>query len=319
VRQYWVLVQPVIRLDGPLPHAETTRLRRRSRPVRPRGGAALIAAFARRGAILLVGLVGLLLLPRAALAGDVPGPVGAAKTPAPATKPTGPRVAILEMALEGEGAAPAMAMQLQDGFVLGLLRAGIDVIDSADVDKRLAGSPELKGCDSSPCLKKAGQLLAARYALRVKVALSGNSYTMTTRLFSTEGAAPAALPIATLSRSCIVCTVGEARDAMIKLADGMRARIETESAPAAAPPMASEGGGSRLGPLAALAAGVAAVALGAAVVSAAGPGDKGQAALGGTFVGAGLTTSAVALFLALRSPDPTAAAKTALSEGLWTF
>jgi hypothetical protein len=257
----------------------------------------------------------------------IPAPVPAGKpssgkdaAAAPgAIKPTGPRVAIIEMALEGEGAAPAMAMQLQDGFVLGLLRSGIDVIDSADVDKRLAASPELKGCDSSPCLKKAGQLLAARYALRVKVALSGNSYTMTTRLFSTEGAAPAALPIATLSRSCIVCTVGEARDAMIKLADGMRARIETETTPLAPVPPPPESNGSRLGPLTALAAGVAAVALGAAMISAAGAGDKGQSALGGTFVGAGLTTSAVALFLALRSPDPSAAVKTALSGPGWTF
>ena len=247
-------------------------------------------------------------------------PSGPAKTSAaPPGKATGPRVAILEMALEGEGAAPAMAMQLQDGFVLGLLRAGIDVVDSADADKRLAGSPELKGCDSSPCLKKAGQLLGARYALRVKVALSGNSYTMTTRLFSTEGAAPAALPVATLSRSCIVCTVGEARDAMIKLADGMRARIETETAALAPPPPPSDSGGFRLGPLTALAAGVVAVALGAALVSAADADGKGQAALGGTFVGAGLTTSAVALFLALRSPDPSAPAKTALQGGLWTF
>jgi hypothetical protein len=280
--------------------------------------------------LVVIAVCGLVLgFPASAHAANPPATAPAATAPAVKptagkdalgpNKPTGPRVAIIEMALEGEGAAPAMAMQLQDGFVLGLLRSGIDVIDSADVDKRLAASPELKGCDSSPCLKKAGQLLAARYALRVKVALSGNSYTMTTRLFSTEGAAPAALPIATLSRNCIVCTVGEARDAMIKLADGMRARIETESTPLTAAPPPPESGGSRLGPLTALAAGVAAVALGAAMISAAGAGDKGQSALGGTFVGAGLTTSAVALFLALRSPDPSAAVKTALSGRPWTF
>ena len=234
-------------------------------------------------------------------------------------KAAGPRVAIIELALEGDGAAPALAMQLQDGFVLGLLRAGIDVIDSADVEKRLAGSPELKGCDSSPCLKRAGELLGARYALRVKVALTGNSYTMTTRLFSTQGAAPAALPVATLSRSCIVCTVGEARDAMIKLADGMRARIETETASVAPPPTSVDTGGSKVGALTALAAGVVAVALGAAVISSAGAADKSQAALGGTLVGAGITTSAVALFLTLRSPDPAAAKKTALVPGFWRF
>jgi hypothetical protein len=106
---------------------------------------------------------------------------------------------------------------------------------------------------------------------------------------------------------------------MIKLADGMRARIETETAPLAPAAPAADAGGSRLGPLSALAAGVAAVAIGAAMISAAGAGDKGQAGLGGTFVGAGLTTSAVALFLALRSPDPSAAAKTALFGAPWTF
>jgi hypothetical protein len=272
---------------------------------------------------MLAAAVLLLLLLRATAAHAAPTtstPAPAPKPPSPGTpsKPGGPRVAILEVALEGEGAAPAMTMQLQDGFVLGLLRAGIDVVDLADVEKRLAGSPELKGCDSSPCLKKTGQLLAARYALRIKVAMNGNSYTMTARLFSTEGAAPAALPVATLSRSCLVCTVGEAREAMIKLADGMRARIETETA-AVAPALPADSSGSKLGPLSVLAAGVVAIALGAAVVSAAGADAKGQAALGGTFVGAGLTTSAVALFQALRSPDPSAPAKTALLHPLWSF
>ena len=45
---------------------------------------------------------------------------GAPPPPAPAQPPpTRPRIAITELTLEGEGAAPALAMQLQDGFVLG--------------------------------------------------------------------------------------------------------------------------------------------------------------------------------------------------------
>jgi hypothetical protein len=254
-----------------------------------------------------------------------PGAPATSRSPAlppaaPARRPTGPRVAILEMGLEGEGAAPALAMQLQDGFVIGLVRSGIDVVDSADVDKKLAGSPELKGCESSPCLKRAGELLGARFALRVRVALTGNSYKMAARLFSTEGAAPAALPVATLTRSCDVCTVGEAREAMIKLADSMRGRLEAETASLAPPPPPPPEGNPHLGPLAVLGGGVLAVALGAAIIASAGDSDKGRAALGGTFLGAGITTSAVGLVMTLAAPAPTPnAAKTAMLYGRFAF
>jgi hypothetical protein len=249
--------------------------------------------------------------PRASTAPQ-PEPGGGSKPPAPgatrvlpasaARKATGPRIAIVDLTLEGDGASPALGMQLQDGFVLGLVRSGFDVTDFADVSKKLAASPELIGCESSPCLKRTGDLLQARYALRVRVLLTGNSYRMTARLFSTEGAAPAALPIATLSRNCDVCTVNEAREAMIKLADGMRLRIEADSAvltPAAVPPPPPP---SYVGPLLALGVGVAAIAVGAAVISSAGDTDKGRAAIGGTLLGAGLTTSAAALFFTLRLP-----------------
>ncbi|HEY0714930.1 MAG TPA: hypothetical protein VGF45_19780, partial [Polyangia bacterium] len=142
------------------------------------------------------------------------------------------------------------------------------------------------------------------YALRVRVALTGNNYRMTARLFSTRGAAPAALPIATLSRNCDVCTVNEAREAMIKLADGMRARIEAHNAVVVPPPPPPPPAPSRAGPLLALGAGVAAIAAGAAVIASAGPTDKGRAAAGGTLLGAGLTTSAVGLFFTTRLPAP---------------
>ncbi len=210
-------------------------------------------------------------------------------------------------------------MQLQDGFVLGLVRGGLDVIDSGDVEKQLVDAPELKGCASSPCLKRTGELLAARYALRVRVALTGNSYRMTARLFSTEGASPAALPVATLSRSCDVCTVGEARDGMMKLADGMKTRIDTDVLAAAPPAPVVEQGPSRLGAYAALGLGLGAVALGAAVIAASDADDKPQTAFGGALVGAGLATSTVGLVLMFRSPDVSAPLKTALIGVRGTF
>src|SRR5580692_10888179 len=94
------------------------------------------------------------------------------------------RVTIPEFQLEG--GAPALSLQLQDGFVLGLVRAGVQVLDPVDVGRKLEATPELKGCDSSPCLKNIGRLLSVRYVLRVKIDVSGNTYKMVARLFSTE-------------------------------------------------------------------------------------------------------------------------------------
>src|SRR5689334_15829945 len=99
------------------------------------------------------------------------------------------RVAIPEFQLEG-APPPALGLQLQDGFVLGFVRAGIQVVDPADAAKRLEGHPELQRCDASPCLKAMGQLLDVGYVVKVKVEIAGNSYKTVGRLFTTEGSAP---------------------------------------------------------------------------------------------------------------------------------
>jgi len=145
------------------------------------------------------------------------------------------RVAIPEFQLEGSP-PPALGIQLQDGFVLGWVRAGAHVLDPADTAKKLEGHPELQRCDASPCLKAIGQVLDVGYIVRVKVEIAGNSYKSVGRLFTTEGAAPAALPIATESKSCDVCTVAEARAVMLRLADGLRAHIEEKEPPVPPPP-----------------------------------------------------------------------------------
>src|SRR5438477_2029626 len=143
------------------------------------------------------------------------------------------RVTIPEFQLEG--GAPALSNQLQDGFVLGLVRAGIQVLDPGDTAHKLEGHPELAHCDASPCLKSVGQILDVGYIVRVKVDVAGNSYKSVARLFSTEGAAPADLPIATESNRRDVCTVGEARATMLRLADAVRSHID-EPIPVPAPP-----------------------------------------------------------------------------------
>ena len=260
---------------------------------------------------------------RAAPAPTTPAPPPPAPVPAPAvTTPaapaptTGPRprIAITELTLAGEGAAPALAMQLQDGFVLALVRAGIDVLDSSDVAKRLAGAPELQGCETSPCLKRTGDLLGVPFVIRVKVDNVGNSYKMTARLFSTQGAAPAALPVAAQSRACDVCTAQEAREQMIRLADGLRPRIEEHTALPPPPAPRPDDGPARWPGWIAVGAGVLGVVAGALVVNSAGTGSQRRAALGGVLMGAGLTTSVVGLYATI-APRSSPGARPAVALG----
>jgi hypothetical protein len=239
---------------------------------------------------------------RAPVPAPPPPPAGVTTPPVP--PPPKIKVAITEHALEGEGAAPALAMQLQDGFVLGLVRGGVDVLYSSDVAKRLAGKPELEGCETSPCLKRLGELLAVRYVIRVRVSLTGNSYKMTARLFAVEGATPGALPVAAQSRGCDVCTAGEAREQMIRLADGVRMRIEEHTAPPLGPPPGPPPRSARAVPWLAVAAGLVAIVGGAVAVRTADSDDKPRSAVGGALMGAGAVTSALGLYFSLSSVPP---------------
>lgn len=228
------------------------------------------------------------------------------------------RLAVPDFKIDGEG-TPALALQLQDGFVLGLVRAGVQVLDPLDVSRRLEASPELKGCESSPCLKSLGHLLAVRYVLRVKIDVAGNSYKMVVRLFSTEGDAPAALPLATKSRTCDVCTVAEARDYMLRLADAVRPDLVDDPAPPAAalPGPSARPSTSLIPPLVASMGGLVSIATGAALLltmpdchaPTAGPSrcsdNRLRSAFAGGLIGAGIVTSAVGttvMIARLRTP-----------------
>lgn len=207
------------------------------------------------------------------------------------------KIAITSFVVEGDEAPAALRYQLQDGFVLGLVRAGVRVIDPEDLKSRLDDEPELLGCDSSPCLKQLGQIVGVRHVVRVVVVVTGNSYRMTARVFRTTGAAPAALPVETQSRFCDVCTVTEAREAMLRLADGVRVPDEPRLLDPDRPtPPLQAPSSKRLG-LSALVAGVASIALGTVILSASGGSDKGLHALGGAFMGAGALGSVSGLYL----------------------
>lgn len=213
------------------------------------------------------------------------------------------RVAVPEFKVDGDG-TPALSLQLQDGFVLGLVRAGVQVLDPVDVGKRLEATPELNGCDSSACLKNIGHLLGIQYVVRVKVDVAGNSYKMVARLFSTEGSAPAALPISTKSRSCDVCTVAEAREYMLKLADAVKPDLQDNTPVPLAPLPPPPPPPSLVPPLLAAMGGAMAVGIGIALyatlpdcnassMASACDDNRFRSALAGGLMGAGAVTAFV--------------------------
>jgi hypothetical protein len=220
------------------------------------------------------------------------------------------RAAIPEFQVEGQ-TSPALVFQLQDGFVVGLTRGGVQVLDSVDVGHRLQGHPELEKCDTPLCLKRLGEVLEVRYLLRVRVNVTGNSYRMTARLFQTEGASPAVLPALTQSRFCDVCTVAEAREMMIRLADAVRRPLD-EAATVAGQPAGGTTAHSPVVPLVALGTGLAALAAGAGLYLSAENGAKNRPALGGALMGVGLTLTSYGVYLMVvdrgRSPPGVAVA-----------
>ncbi len=211
--------------------------------------------------------------------------LAAAPVAVPPAQPPQPRVAVYDFVLEGEDTSPALALQLQDGFVIGLVRAGIQVLDSAEVAQRLQGHPELGKCESPTCLTRVGQLLEVHHLVRIKISVSGNSYRMSARLFGTQGSSEAVLPVANKLRPCDVCTVAEAREVMIRLADDIKGPLETPVviiAPTPPPPRRPTG--IYVG----LAASVAAAIIGTVAVATAD--SRGGVGFGGVLLGAGVTT-----------------------------
>jgi hypothetical protein len=203
------------------------------------------------------------------------------------------RLAITEFQVDGAG-SPALAGQLQGALAQALERGGLHVLDTADAAKRFEGRPELQHCDASPCLKATGQLLDVRYLLTVKIDVAGNSYKTVARVFSTDGAAPPSLPVATKSKTCDVCTVDEAKESMARLAELLRPNIEEAAAPPPvvvakpAPPP------SVVGPVVAAMAGAVAVAAGFAILSSNGSctatgcsENRTRNAVGGVLIGGG--------------------------------
>jgi hypothetical protein len=229
------------------------------------------------------------------------------------------RVAITEFKVEGEGSSPALSMQLQDGFVVGVTRtAPIYVLDSVDVARYMDTFPELQKCDGSICIKRFGQLLDVSHLIRVTVKVTGNTYTMTGRLLSTEEPTPAIVPVVTETRFCNVCTVDEARQKMIQLGEELKRPVENWLATWRPPPPPPPPPKSWRRPIAAvgLALGFAtAVAGGAIYLNANSHDNRWRPGLGGLLVGLGVGATSVGCYVLVALPTEAGKTPASLAVG----
>ena len=234
--------------------------------------------------------------------GSTPPPI-----PVPAQYPSTARVAITEFQVTGEDASRALAMRLQDGFVVGLNRAApIYALDSVDVARYVDIFPELQKCEGAICIKRLGQMLDVSHILRVTVAVTGNSYDMTARLFSTEGQSPADVPVDTQTRFCPVCTVDEARQKIIQLGDAIKNPVElwlAQQRPPPQPPPPQPSSWRR--PLAAtgIALGFATIVAGGALLANSGHDSKKWPAVAGVLIGIGASVAAVSCYVLIVPAD----------------
>jgi TolB-like protein len=232
--------------------------------------------------------------------------------------PTTARVAVTEFQVTGEDASRALAMRLQDGFVVGLTRtAPIYVLDSVDVARYIDIFPELQQCEGSMCVKRLGQMLDVSHVVRVTVSVTGNSYDMTARLFSTESLSPAGVPIDTQTRFCPVCTVDEARQKIIQLGDSVKNPVEAWLAQQRPPPPPPPPPSSWRRPVAAgaIALGFATVVAGGALLANVGHDSKKWPAVAGALIGVGASVAVLSCYV-LIAPAPDAAGRTTLKVAL---
>ena len=229
------------------------------------------------------------------------------------------RVAITEFKVDGDGASPALAMQLQDGFVVGVTRtAPIYVLDSVDVARYMVTFPELQKCEGSICVKRFGQLLDVSHLIRVAVQVTGNSYTMTARLLSTEEPTPAMVPVDTETRFCNVCTADEARQKMIQLGDEVKRPVEAWLATWRPPPPPPPPPKSWRRPVAAVGVALgfgAAVAGGALFANASSHGERWQPGIGGLLVGLGVSATILGCYVLVALPSEPGKTPASLSVG----
>jgi hypothetical protein len=162
-------------------------------------------------------------------------------------------------------------------------------------------------------------MLDVSHVLHVTVAVTGNSYDMTARLFSTEGLSPADVPIDTQTRFCPVCTVDEARQKIIQLGDAIKNPVELWLAQQRPPPAPPPPPSSWRRPLAAtgIALGFATIVAGGALLANSSHDSKRGPAVAGAMIGVGASLAVLSCYVLLAVPTDSAKSPVKVAIGGW--
>jgi hypothetical protein len=145
-----------------------------------------------------------------------------------AVKPGKERVAVLGLAISGD-APPELRNQMQKSLDGGLAVAGYEVVPHDELMQKLKGNKELEGCFSTTCLERLTDLVGARRFVNARVDASGASYTIELQLLGADASSGI---VQRLEKSCPVCTITEANNAMSKTAAMLTGAVTpTEPAP----------------------------------------------------------------------------------------
>jgi hypothetical protein len=142
------------------------------------------------------------------------------------------RVLVWSVQASGSAEGPMLREQLYRSLAGGFAAAGFAVVPRQEIGPRLAATPGLVGCETSPCLKRVAELLGVRRIIRAQVEIFGSSY-----VYRLESLGPDGRLRHRAEGRCDVCTVAEVNEqvsqAAVKLA---RAR----EAPTPPPPPGAE-------------------------------------------------------------------------------
>jgi hypothetical protein len=136
------------------------------------------------------------------------------------------RVVVWSVSATGTGAAP-LREQFSRSIAGGMAAAGLAVVPRAEIERRLASTPGLVGCETSPCLGRVAELLQVSRIVRGRVEVFGSSY-----VFRLEQLAADAGALGSIDGRCDVCTIAEINEQLSRAA----VRLARSVAPRPAPP-----------------------------------------------------------------------------------
>lgn len=140
----------------------------------------------------------------------------------------GERLALASFRTLGEQMTEPTRGALRLSLTGGLAAAGFEVVADEEQTQKLRTVPGLAGCETSACLKRLGEVLGVKAALKAQIEMIGSSrYLTSLTLIDTESGRE----LARIDDTCEVCTLSEANDSVSNAAAALKAKLEPPRAP----------------------------------------------------------------------------------------